>query len=199
MGIGLGGGFGPFRGGISTRGVGGGIGPLSAGTGFGSRGGCAAVFGLLIVFGIIAFSLFWPWLLGSWLAVSAGADNPSLARDVTGWIFEAVYVLAIGFGIYKFRTYRRLQLVRADAQAEEDWQQFLADSRVRPPFGRAERASIDDYSDQELLGLAIWTRANARPTGREQAVRLMQQYLGFSRLGPKIRMRLEHVWDYSAN
>jgi hypothetical protein len=96
VGLGIGGGIGPFRAGISTRGIGGGIGPISAGTGWGGGGsGCATLIGAAIIIGCIYFSAAWPFLLGTWTAVEFGAGNPSIARSVTGWIFEGVYIVAL--------------------------------------------------------------------------------------------------------
>ncbi|NKY87758.1 hypothetical protein [Nocardia veterana] len=44
----------------------------------------------------------WPYLLGTWLIVQAGAHNPSTARTLMGWTFEAPYLaffamMAIGW------------------------------------------------------------------------------------------------------
>ena len=46
---------------------------------------------LLIAF----FALAWPYYLGTWLAVTYGADNPSIARDVTGWVMEALWLIVL--------------------------------------------------------------------------------------------------------
>lgn len=102
MKIGIGGGIGPFRAGISTRGVGGGIGPLSVGTGWGGRrggnsdaDGCAYLIVLLLAFAAVYFFIAWPFLLGAWVAVKMGASNPSTARTVVGWSFESVWLALI--------------------------------------------------------------------------------------------------------
>ena len=45
---------------------------------------------LLLCVGFLA--LAWPYLFGTWLAVQLGADNPSIARSVTGWVLEGVWL-----------------------------------------------------------------------------------------------------------
>jgi hypothetical protein len=39
----------------------------------------------------------WPWFFGTYLAVQFGAANPSLARTITGWVFEAPWIAFLGF------------------------------------------------------------------------------------------------------
>src|SRR6187455_911542 len=46
---------------------------------------------LFIVFLLLA----WPYFLGTYVAVQLGADNPSTARNVTGWVFEALWLLLL--------------------------------------------------------------------------------------------------------
>jgi len=52
--------------------------------------------GLLIAFGIALWLVFmafaWPYFVGTWLAVQFGADDPSIARSVTGWILEVLWL-----------------------------------------------------------------------------------------------------------
>lgn len=75
--------------------------------------------GILLLIVFCAFA--WPYFLGTWLAVQFGADNPSTAREVTGWVFEALWLgglafLAIGTWINKTRAEaeaRRLELLKA--------------------------------------------------------------------------------------
>jgi len=92
--IGLGGGAGRFRAGVSTRGVGAGCGPLSAGSGLGG-GGIAAWLSLIIPALIVSVLVLWPYLLGKWLAVKFGADPRYSVDDIVGWVFEAVYLILI--------------------------------------------------------------------------------------------------------
>jgi hypothetical protein len=55
--------------------------------------------GSLMAFGIVAFVAFlavaWPYLLGTWLAVQLGAENPSTARSVVGWILESLWLAGL--------------------------------------------------------------------------------------------------------
>ena len=52
--------------------------------------------GKSIVWGILLFLVFavvaWPYFVGTWLAVQLGADNPSTARSVTGWLLEVLWL-----------------------------------------------------------------------------------------------------------
>lgn len=89
MGIGLGGGLGPFRAGVSTRGAGVGCGPLSAGSGCAGTGGILlAYFGFIAAVSVVLFAVAWPWLLGALVAQLFGAEDPSWERSVVGWAFE---------------------------------------------------------------------------------------------------------------
>lgn len=48
----------------------------------------------------------WPWYFGAYLAVQFGAASPSLARSITGWVFEAPWLAFLAFAIYRFRRFR---------------------------------------------------------------------------------------------
>jgi hypothetical protein len=96
--LGIGGGAFGVRGGISTRGVGVGVGPFSAGTSWRRRrrsGGSGGFVAWLFVAGLVAFVVAWPYLLGTYVAVQAGAWNPSTGRFVVGWCFEVVYIAGL--------------------------------------------------------------------------------------------------------
>ncbi len=47
---------------------------------------------LLLLLCVGWLALAWPYLFGTWLAVQFGADNPSVARSVTGWALEVVWL-----------------------------------------------------------------------------------------------------------
>jgi hypothetical protein len=99
MRLGIGGGAFGVRGGISTRGVGFGVGPFSAGTswrgGRSSGGGGGGLLAILIGAALIFLVAAWPYLLGTFIAVRCGAENPSTARFVVGWCFEVVYIAGL--------------------------------------------------------------------------------------------------------
>jgi hypothetical protein len=97
MRLGVGGGAFGVRGGISTRGVGVGAGPFSAGTSWGRRrrGGDGGFIGFAIIVVIGFLAVAWPYLLGTFLAVQLGANNPSTARTAVGWIFEVTYIVGL--------------------------------------------------------------------------------------------------------
>jgi hypothetical protein len=129
MRIGISGGLGPLRGGISTRGFGIGVGPVHASTGWprlrrrrprrspASAGDLGALLGVLLAVGVVAFLVAWPYLLGTWLAVQLGAGQDSVARAVTGWSFEIVAVTAAVLALVHGQ--RREEERRAARQQEE--------------------------------------------------------------------------------
>lgn len=70
--------------------------------------------GTSIVWGILLFLLFmvvaWPYFLGTWLAVQLGADNPSTARSVTGWVLEVMWLgLWVWFAAWAWLENKRKQ------------------------------------------------------------------------------------------
>jgi hypothetical protein len=68
----------------------------------------------------IVFFLFvaWPYLLGTFLAVQMGAENPSVVRTVTGWIFEILYFAGLVAWFVGTRE-ARIQAVVAREQAAQ--------------------------------------------------------------------------------
>jgi len=134
--IGIGGGAFGVRGGISNRGIGVGVGPLSVGTSWGSRRksrsrGRGSGDGGALAFAVIAGALFlvvaWPYLLGTYVAVGLGADNPSTARSVVGWTCEILWIagLLVGFIVWSTKSakHSREQAELAAAQAQEQARQ----------------------------------------------------------------------------
>lgn len=69
--------------------------------------------------------------------------------------------------------------------------------RRTAPFSRATYESVTDYSDTQLVEFATWVRSDGKLRTREEAVREMSEYMGFARLGPRIREYLEWAWDES--
>jgi hypothetical protein len=115
MKLGIGGGLGPFRAGVSTRGFGVGVGPLKMGGGWGRRRGSGGGEGLawLIVVVFVFLLIAWPYMLGTWLAVELGAERTSTIRGVVGWVFESVY-LAVLLAVFVASVQER----RAEAARE---------------------------------------------------------------------------------
>jgi hypothetical protein len=105
-------------------GVGGGIGPVRVGVST-SGGGCLEGIAYFIVFVFLAALVSPPYLLGTWVAVQLGAGPESTARSVTGWAFEAAAVLTV-LGILVARG-RRAAARREQQELEERWQQASAE------------------------------------------------------------------------
>jgi hypothetical protein len=61
----------------------------------------------------------WPWYAGTYLAVQFGAGNPSLARTVTGWVFEAPWLTFLAFLFYLLLAERSEARKGASAQETE--------------------------------------------------------------------------------
>ncbi|OBK15744.1 PASTA domain-containing protein [Mycobacterium asiaticum] len=123
MRLGIGGGAFGIRGGISTRGIGVGVGPLSAGTswkGGGSRGGGGGgLLAWLLGAAVIFFVAAWPYLLGTYIAVESGAEDPSTARFVVGWCFEVVYIAGLLAWFLIARDKRAQQVAQEDQRMAE--------------------------------------------------------------------------------
>jgi hypothetical protein len=98
--LGLRGGIGPLRAGVSTRGFRIGAGPLSASStvrglrGRASASGDAAViFAVLMVILAVSLAVSWPYFIGSWLATVMGAGRHSTTRTIVGAAAEGFYGL----------------------------------------------------------------------------------------------------------
>jgi hypothetical protein len=120
MRLGIGGGAFGVRGGISTRGFGVGVGPFSAGSSW--RGRRRSGDGVFIGFVLVAVFVFllaaWPYLLGTYLAVQAGAANPSTARSVVGWLSESLYVIGL-IALFITTREKRAEAARERAEAAQ--------------------------------------------------------------------------------
>ena len=73
-------------------------------------------------------AISWPWYVGTYLAVQAGAANPSLARTITGWVFEAPWLAFLGAFIFYRSAVRSAARKRALVQAAE--QERIAKARA---------------------------------------------------------------------
>ena len=54
-----------------------------------------SIAGAFLLF-LLFIAVAWPYFLGTWLAVEYGADNPSTARSVTGWVLEVLWLGGLG-------------------------------------------------------------------------------------------------------
>jgi hypothetical protein len=91
--IGIGGGIGPVRGGISSKGVGGGLGPLSIGGSWG--GGGIGPFILTLI--AVAAVLFWPAALILLISGQSDSESVSTGVKVLMWLAEIVYALVVAW------------------------------------------------------------------------------------------------------
>jgi hypothetical protein len=97
--------------------------------------------GCLILIGLAAVFLFfaWPYYLGTWLAVEFGADNPSTARHVTGWVLQGLWLtLLASVPIGWWLAARRQRAADSRRRAREQQRELteklhVADSARRAP------------------------------------------------------------------
>ena len=106
--------------------------------------------GTLMVFGIVLFLVFmlfaWPYFVGTWVAVRLGADNPSTARSVTGWVLE---VLWLG-GLLSLAGWSWLKKQRIQDEARR--LELLKQQRIRE-FGSAG-AHLYEQADASVSMIA---------------------------------------------
>lgn len=170
MGLSFGGGFGPVRGRIGTRGIGVGVGPFSASTGFRrGRGGDAAAL-MMLQAAALMLLLIWPWVLGAWVAEKFGASDPSTARTVVAWTFEACYLLPVTLFVLVY-VYDR----------------FIEPHRWRKPFQTQIRNALREYDmDVRNAGYA------ARPSGDTTRLPLAQA-IAFKGIDSKVLFAQEPI------
>ncbi|MGI3780477.1 MAG: hypothetical protein ACRYG2_06830, partial [Janthinobacterium lividum] len=95
------------------------FGPVRVGTYISDKelGGCLA--GVILI-ALVGLTIFWPYLLGSWLAGQLGAVKGGGVRTLTAWSFEVAYALA-AIGIFAAVTARRKERGRqADIRTIKD-------------------------------------------------------------------------------
>ncbi len=101
---------------------------------------------LLLLLCVGWLALAWPYLFGTWLAVQFGADNPSVARSVTGWVLEVVwlaFLLTVPVVVWlddkrKKDEARRLELEKAAIARRlefEEQQREFEEQQRRASFG----------------------------------------------------------------
>jgi Restriction endonuclease len=119
---------------------------------------------------VIVFAVAWPWMLGTYLAVKCGAENPSAARSVTGWVFEAVYLVClalIGLGLISKRSEAK---ERASAHAAEQ-QLIAAQAREEAAARAAEQQRIAAQARDEAAARAAEQQRIAAQARDEAAAR----------------------------
>ncbi len=101
---------------------------------------------LLLLLCVGWLALAWPYLFGTWLAVQFVADNPSVARSVTGWALEVVwlaFLLTVAVVVWldekrKKDEARRLELEKAAIARRlefEEQQREFEEQQRRASFG----------------------------------------------------------------
>lgn len=136
MGIGIGGGLGPLRGGISTRGAGVGIGPLRAGTSW--RGG-GSLFALILIAAAVTFVVAWPYMLGQWLAGQMGAAEQSTSQRLLSWTLECAYLAAVGWYLIASAVAERHR--REEVEARQAADRLAERQRASAKAKRAQQVS----------------------------------------------------------
>jgi len=116
----------------------------------------AAMIGFVAVVGIVLLAIAWPYFLGTHLAVRFGADNPSPARTITGWVFEAAWLAFLAFMPFYLLAKRSANQKRALAEAAEQ-------ERVA---AKAGAAAAERAAEQERV--AAKARAAAAERAAEQ-------------------------------
>jgi Restriction endonuclease len=122
-----------------------------------SSGDDAAMIGFVAVAGVVLLAIAWPYFLGTYLAVRFGADNPSPARTITGWVFEAAWLAFLACMPFYLLAKRSANQKLALAQAAEQ-------ERVA---AKARAAAAKRAAEQERI--AAQTRAAAAERAAEQA------------------------------
>src|SRR5690349_13225995 len=94
-----------------------------------------------LVFLALLLAIAWPWFFGTYVAVHVfGAANPSSARTITGWVFEAVWLAFLGaIPIYLSARRSAAQKLRLAQAAEQE--QMAAKARAEA----AERAVEQEW------------------------------------------------------
>jgi HJR/Mrr/RecB family endonuclease len=117
-----------------------------------SSGDDAAMIGFVAVAGVVLLAIAWPYFLGTYLAVRFGADNPSPARTITGWVLEAAWLAFLACIPFYLLAKRSANQKLALAQAAEQ-KRIAAQARA----AAAERAA-----EQERIAAKARAAANER-------------------------------------
>jgi restriction system protein len=122
--------------------------------------------GALIVFlvgaAVVVLAIAWPWFLGTYLAVRFGAANPSPARTITGWVFEAAYLAFLAFIPFYMSAKRSAAQKLALAQAAEQ-ERIAAKARAEAAERAAAQARVAakaraEAAEREAAAAKAWQR-----------------------------------------
>ena len=127
-----------------------------------SSGDDAAIFGFLVVAGVVLLAIAWPWFFGTYLAVHFGAANPSLARTITGWVFEVAWLALLAFIPFYLLAKRSAARKLGLAQAAEQ-ERIAAKARAEAAERAAEQSRIAakaraEAAEREAAAAKVWQR-----------------------------------------
>jgi len=127
------------------------------------RGGDdAALLGFFALAAAILLAIAWPWFFGTYLAVRFGAENPSPARTITGWVFEAAWLAFLAFMPFYLSAKRSAARKLALAQAAEE-ERIAAKARAEAAEQAAQRERIAakaraEAAEREAAAAKAWQR-----------------------------------------
>jgi hypothetical protein len=93
-------------------------------------------------------AIIWPWFLGSYLAVQCGADNPSPARTITGWVFEAAWLACLG-ALLSYYLLKKRSVKRSAAGWLASAQAAEREPNAEKSLAEAADAALDNAPETE--------------------------------------------------
>ncbi|MGV0068563.1 restriction endonuclease [Mycobacterium colombiense] len=113
---------------------------------------------------MVLLAIAWPWIVGTYVAVAFGAENPSSARTITGWVFEGAWLAFLACLPFYLLAKRSANQKRALAQAAEQ-ERIAAEARA----AAAERAAKQErIAAKARAAAAERAAAEARAWQRER-------------------------------
>ncbi|GAA1139664.1 hypothetical protein [Nocardioides aquiterrae] len=181
MGIGFGLGVGPFRVGTSAR----------------SRDiqGCAPILGIFLILGLVLLAIFWPFLLGQWIAEKLGAPPNGSSAHALGWIFEAIYVAVLVLGYVALRRHSALVAKEREAtERRETLRRSLVELDALATAIREQRWPLE-YADVWLIEPRVRvTHGPQVPTAIEQGtVRIHPSGVEFIGATKRVEWRADRI------
>ena len=156
----------------------------------------AAMITFFVGAGLVLLAIAWPWIVGTYLAVQFGADNPSPARTITGWVFEGAWLAFLACMPFYLFAKRSANQKLAIAQAAE---QERIDAQARA--AAAERAAKQErIAAKARAAAAERAAAEARVWQRErwtEDVNLggddLARVLAIDGIGPQVTAENAHI------